>query len=132
MTDVVIFHVGKNNIDNRASFKAVTSDFGNLIAICRKVNPGLRMIIFAIILRWKDHSITDPMIRDVNAYSSKKISKSQSSKFICTYKPFTHCGKVKLELYAKIDLGLHLNNEGQNRLRHFFLRGISTLDLSYA
>ena len=126
--DVVIFHVGRNDIDNRASFKAIISDFGNLIAICRKENPGIRIIISAIIPRPKDHSITDPMIRDVNAYLSKKMSKSQNFKFICTYKPFTHCGKVKLELYAKRDLGLHLNSEGQNRLRQFFLRVISTLD----
>ena len=125
---IFIFHVGTNDIDNRASFKAIISDFGNLIAICRKENPGIRIIISAIIRRPKDHSITDPMIRDVNAYLSKKMSKSQNFKFICTYKPFTHCGKVKLKLYAKRVLGLHLNSEGQNRLRQFFLRVISTFD----
>ena len=39
--------------------------------------------------------------------------------FVCTYKPFTHCGKPKVELYAKNDGGLHPNTEGSNRLKHF-------------
>ena len=125
--DIVIFHVGTNDIDNRATFEAIISDFGNLVAICRKQKPGIRIIISAIIPRPKDHSVTDPMIRDVNKYLKQKMSKSQNFKFICTYRPFTYCGKVKLELYAKKDLGLHLNTEGQNRLSHFFLRVISTL-----
>ena len=112
---VVIFHVGTNDIDIRAFFKAIISDFGNLIAICRKENPGIRITIPAIILRPKDHSLTDQMIRDVNSYLSKNIFKSQNFKCICKYKPFTHCWKVKLKLYAKRDLGLHLKSEtGKN------------------
>ena len=99
--DVVIFHVGTNDIDNRASFKAIISDFGHLIAICRKENPGIRTIISAIIPRPKDHSITDRMIRDVNAYLSKKMSISQNSKFICKYKPFTHCGTFMVNVLSK-------------------------------
>ena len=34
--DTVIFHVGSNDIHNRASYQAMLSDLGNLIAICRK------------------------------------------------------------------------------------------------
>ena len=36
--DTVIFHNGTSEIDNRASCWAILSDFGNLIAICRKQN----------------------------------------------------------------------------------------------
>ena len=86
------------------------------------------IIISATIPRPRDHSDTDPMIRSGNSYLQKKMSKSQSFYFIFTYKPFTHCGKVSLELYAKRDLGLHFNTEGTNRLKHYFLRVISTLN----
>ena len=92
------------------------SDFGSLIAICRKQKPGNNIIISAIIPRPRDHLDTDPMIRSVNSNLQKKTSKSQNFQFICTYKPFTHCGKVSVELYAKRYLGLHLNTEGTNRL----------------
>ena len=34
--DYVTLHVGINDIDNRASYNNIISDFGNLIAICRK------------------------------------------------------------------------------------------------
>lgn len=105
------------------------SDFGNLVAICRKQNPGIKIIISAIIPRPRDHSDTDPMIRSVNTYLQKTMSKRLNFHFICTYKPFTYCGKVSLELYAKRDLGLHLNTEGTNRLKHFFLKVISTLKI---
>ena len=40
---------------------------------------------------------------------------------------FPYYGKVSVELYAKRELGLHLNTEGTNRLTPFFLRVISTL-----
>ena len=94
--DEVIFHVVM-----MASFKAIISDFGDLIAICRKENPGIRIVISAIIPRPKDHSITDRMIRDVNAYLSKKMSISQNSKFICKYKPFTHCGTFTVNVLSQ-------------------------------
>ena len=49
--DFVIFHVGTNDIDNRASYNAILWDFGNMIAICRKQKPGIKIIISAIIPR---------------------------------------------------------------------------------
>lgn len=126
--DFVIFHVGTNDIGKRSSFNSIVSDFGNLIAVCRKVKSSIRIIVSAIIPRPVDHFVTDPVIRRVNSYLFKNMSKNMNFKFICTYKPFTHCGKVRFELYAKRDGGLHLNNEGTNRLRYFFLRVISNLD----
>lgn len=125
--DYVIFHVGTNDIANRSSFNAIISDFGNLIAMCRKVKPSIKIIVSAILPRPVDHDITEPVIKQVNSYLLKRMSKNMNFQFICTYKPFTYCGKVKLELYAKRDGGLHLNTEGTNRLRYFFLRVISTL-----
>ena len=127
--DFVIFHVGTNDIGRRASFQSIISDFGNLVGVCRKVNPTIRIIISAIIPRPVDHTVTDTVIRKINGYLAKEMSKNMNFKFIHTYRPFTHCGKVKLELYAKKDGGLHLNTEGTNRLRYFFLRVISTLSI---
>ena len=34
--DYVIFHVGTNDIDDKASFHAMQSDYGNLVGICRR------------------------------------------------------------------------------------------------
>ena len=48
-----------------------------------------------------------------------------SFKFVCTYKPFTHCGKV--QLYAKNDGGLHPITEGSNILKYLFLQVITHL-----
>ena len=52
---------------------------------------------------------------------------SLTFKLICTYKPFMFAGKVKLELFAKRDQGLHLNTADSGRLSYFFLRVISTM-----
>lgn len=125
--DYVLFHVGTNDIGKRASFHSIMSDFGNLIGVCRKVKPGIKIIISAIIPRPVDHEITDPMIRKVNKYLQLNMSKNMNFKFICTYKPFMFAGKVRVELFAKKDGGLHLNTEGTSRLRYFFLRVISTM-----
>ena len=55
------------------------------------------------------------------------MSKSMKFKFVCTYKPFMHAGSVILGLFAKRDLGLHLNTEGTNTLKRFLLHVISTM-----
>ena len=39
--DYVIFHTGTNDTDNEASFHDMTSDYGNLVGICRKKKPQL-------------------------------------------------------------------------------------------
>ena len=111
----------------RASFDQIISDYVNLIKACRSINPNIKIIMSAIIPRPVDHDVTDPIIRKINSYLHKTLSNELKFKFICTYKPFTHAGKVKRELYAIRDGGLHLNMEGTSKLRFFFLRVISTL-----
>ena len=125
--DYVIIHAGTNDIGNRHSFKEIISDFGNLVGICRKKKPSIQIIISGILPRPKDHAITDPVIRDVNKHLRVFMSKSMKFKFVCTYKPFMHAGSVILGLFAKRDLGLHLNTEGTNTLKRFLLRVISTM-----
>ena len=107
--DYVIIHAGTNDIGNRHSFKELISDFGNLVGICRKKKPSIQIIISGILPRPKDHTISDPVIRDVNKHLRVFMSKSMKFKFVCTYKPFMHAGSVILGLFAKRDLGLHLN-----------------------
>lgn len=125
--EYVIFHVGTNNVAQRASFEQIISDYVNLIKACRRINSDIKIILSAIIPRPVDHDVTDPIIRKINSYLHKTLSDELKFKFICTYKPFTHAGKVRRELYAIRDGGLHLNMEGTNKLRFFFLRVISTL-----
>ena len=117
--DYVIIHAGTNDIGNRHSFKEIISDFGNLVGIYRKKKPSIQIIISGILPRPKDHTITDPVIRDVNKHLRVFMSKSMKFKFVCTYKPFMHAGSVIL--------GLHLNTEGTNTLKRFLLRVISTM-----
>ena len=85
----VIFHVGTNDIGNRASKREMLSDFGNLIGVCRKIKPSINICISAIIPRPIDHSVTDLVISEVNSYLNKEMSKDMQFKFLCTYKPFT-------------------------------------------
>lgn len=125
--DFVILHVGTNDIDRRASFNDIISDFGNLIGICKKLKPSIHVIISSILPRPKDHSVSDSMIRAVNKHLNKVMSKSMKFKFVCSYKPFMYAGSVRRELFAKRDLGLHLNSEGTNALTRFFLRVIATM-----
>ena len=125
--DYVIIHAGTNDIGDRHSFREIVSDFGNLVGICRKKKPSIKIVISAILPRPKDHALTDPVIRNINKHLRTYMSKSMRFKFVCTYKPFMHAGRVRLGLFAKRDLGLHLNTEGTNTLKRFFLRVISTM-----
>ena len=125
--DFVIIHVGTNDIDNRAPFHNIISDYGNLVGICKKKKPSIQIVLSAILPRPKDHVDTDSMIRRVNKYLRTFMSKSMRFKFVCTYKPFMFAGRVRNELFAKRDKGLHLNTEGTNTLKRFLIRVISTL-----
>lgn len=125
--DYVIFHVGTNDIGNKASFDNIVSDYGNLIGICRQAKPNINIIMSAILPRPVDHDKTDNIIRRINAYLCKNMSKSMNFKFIKTYRPFMYGGRVKRELFAKNDGGLHLNSEGTNRLKYYFRRTIASM-----
>lgn len=125
--DFVIIHVGTNDIQNRARYHSIISDYGNLVGICKKKKPSVYIVLSAILPRPVDHSISDPMIRSVNQHLRLVMSKTMRFKFVCTYKPFMHAGFVRIGLFAKRDQGLHLNTEGTNTLKRFLLRVISTL-----
>ena len=49
------------------------------------------------------------------------MSESMKFKLVCTYKPFMHAGSVRLGLFSKRDIGLHLNTEGTNTIKRFIL-----------
>lgn len=120
--------MGTNNIGKNDSFNHIISDFGNLIATIRGSKPNIRIIVSSILPRPVDHQDTDPKIRKVNAYLKTVMSKDLNFKFICSYKAVSKFGTYSRYLFAKHDGGLHLNTEGSNRLRYFFLRVISTID----
>ena len=125
--DYVIIHVGTNDIDDKASFHAMQSDYGNLVGICRRKYPKINIIMSAIIPRPRDHQNTDDPIKRINFYMEKTMSKTLNFKFIKTYCPFMYAGKPSAELFAKNDKGLHLNTEGFSRLRYYFLRTIASM-----
>ena len=123
--DYVIFHAGTNDIDDKASFHAMQSDYGNLVGICRRKYPKINIIMSAIIPRPKDHDNTEDPIKRINSYMEKVMS--LNFKFIKSYRPFMFTGKPSTELFAKRDKGLHVNTEGSSRLRYYFLRTIASM-----
>ncbi|XP_053395761.1 uncharacterized protein LOC123552691 [Mercenaria mercenaria] len=123
----VIFHVGTNNIGKGFSVSHMCSDMVNLISQCRKISPRIHIIISSILPRPVDNEITDERIK-FNAKVEKVLSVDLGVKFIKSYRPFCFKGEIKRYLFARLDGGLHLNNEGSNRLGHFFHRFISTLN----
>lgn len=125
--DYVIFHVGTNDIARNSNFDNIISDYGNLIGICRKMKPKINIVLSAILPRPVDYNKTDPLIRRVNSYICKTMTKTMHIRFFRTYRPFMYMGNVKRELFAKRDGGLHLNTEGTNRLRFYFLRSIAAM-----
>ena len=125
--DYVIFHVGTNDIDDKASFHAMQSGYGNLVGICRRKYPKINIIMSAIIPHPRDHQNTDDPIKRINFYMEKTMSKTLNFKFIKTYRPFMYAGKPSAELFAKNDKGLHLNTEGSSRFRYYFLRTIASM-----
>ena len=56
------------------------------------------------------------------------MSKDLNFAFVCSYKAVVKGGTYRGYLFAKKDNGFHLNTEGSNRLRLFFLRVMSTID----
>ncbi|XP_053399829.1 uncharacterized protein LOC123529329 isoform X1 [Mercenaria mercenaria] len=123
----IILHVGTNNISNQDSLASMSSDFSNLIAAIRTENPSIRIIVSSVLPRPVDHEITESCIKEYNRFLEDILAADLDFKFIRSYRPFCFKGSVKRYLFAKLDGGLHLNSEGANRLRHFFLRVISTL-----
>lgn len=126
--DYLILHVGTNNIANRNTYEEIISDYGNLLGIIRKIKINLRIIVSSILPRPIDHSITDGMIKQVNNYLKHRMSRDLNFTFVCSYKAVSKFGTFRRYLFAKLDKGLHLNTEGSNRLRFFFIRVISTID----
>lgn len=123
----VIIHVGTNNVANKNTISSILSDFGNLIANIRKLNPHIRIIVSSILPRPVDHTLTDSIIRNINVQLEKSLSKTLNFKFVKSYRPFCRAGAVQRCLFARLDGGLHLNLAGSSTLRHFFVRVISTL-----
>ena len=125
--DYILLHVGTNDINRKASFHGMISDFGNLIGICRKRKPSIKIIISAILPRPVDFDNTDNPSRRVNGYLEKFMSKKMNFLFIKSYRPFMYKGQARRELFAKNDGGLHLNTEGTSKLRYYFLRTIAAM-----
>ena len=84
------------------------------------VHPSVHILISAILPRPIDHTDTDDFIRSVNGHLDKSMSKPLIFRFMKTYRPFMFGGKVRRELFAHRDGGLHLNIAGTEKLRYYF------------
>ena len=91
--DHVILHLCTNDIDNHAPFDNIIKDYANLLGIIRKLHPAVQIIVAAVVPRPCDYKVSDPFVRDINSYLCKAMSRDMSFIF-CSYKPFTHCGKL--------------------------------------
>jgi hypothetical protein len=109
--------MGKNNICNVHYLNSMSSDFSNWIATIRHENPSIKVIVSSI-LTPVDHNVTEKRIKEFNHFLEDVLAADLNFKFQ---------GKIKRYLFAKLDGGLYLNDEGSNRLGHFVLRVISTL-----
>ena len=110
------------------AFESMISDYGNLIGIIRKKKKTkLSLILAAILPRSKNHMDTDPLIKKVNGYIEKQMTKTSQIRFLRSYQPFMFGVAVKRELFARKDGGLHLKTKGTNELRYFFLRSLAFL-----
>ena len=125
--DYVIIHVGTNDLGNLSSYDSMISDFGNLIGIIHRKKPSIYIVVSSILPRPCDYDITDKLRRRVNDYLQKSMSKSMRFKFVCSYKPFMYAGKVRRELFAKNDGGLHLNTAGTDALTRFLIKVVGIL-----
>ena len=72
--------------------------------------------------------IIDKMIKNVNRHLKDVMSKDLHFAFVWSYKAVVKGGTYRIYLFAKKDNGLHLNTEGSDRLRFFFLSVISIVD----
>lgn len=125
--DYILLHVGTNDINHKASFHEMLSDFGNLLGVIRKWKPTIKIIVSSILPRPVDYETTDNPSRRINGYLETVMSKKMKFLFIKSYRPFMFGGKPRRELFAKRDGGLHLNTEGTSRLRYYFLKTIAAM-----
>ena len=126
--EYIIVHVGTNNIDRGDKYSDMIADYGNLIPIIKKKKRSIRIVMSSILPRPVDHLDTDQMIKDVNKCLRLEMSPDLGFRFVESWKAVSGFGTYKRWLFAKRDTGLHLNTEGSRRLRHYFLRVISTID----
>ena len=87
--------MGTNDVDNKCSFDAIISDFGNLIGIVSKKYQKINIIKSSIIPRPRDYDDTDTFTWRINLYLLDHMSKPYNFKFIKSCRPFVFGGKVR-------------------------------------
>ena len=122
----VIFHVGTNDVESR-SVGEIYSSLMNLVAVTRKKNNRIKILLSSILPRPKDFSILGIKVTEINSHLRMYLCPKYRVQFIASYKPFVFKGKPRRELFAIHDKGLHLNLEGTNKLRIFFGQVIAHL-----
>ena len=124
-----ILLVGTNNIASSRSIDEIMSYFNDLINII-KARSSTNIIVSAIIPRPCDLP-KDPTERRVKKMNSELqlMCKRRHLQFLHTYRIFLHVYKNKpiRSYFAVNDNGLHLNLEGQRRLRRFFVNTVAHL-----
>ena len=120
----IIFHVGTNDI-SRLDIGEMLSAFSNLITVTKGVSNA-NILISAILPRPVDWNASDDKVKMINK-KLVDLCKDRNIRFLHTYKYFIKSGRPKRELFAIRDGGLHLNLEGTQILKKFFVNVVAHL-----
>jgi len=123
--ELVILHVGTNDISGCLTEKEIKASYNDLISAVRK-RSSARVLVSAIIPRPIDFDATGERVKNVNKELAD-LCVTRRAKFLRTFKPFLKRGEPRREYFAIRDGGLHLNNEGIRRLTEFFINTIAHL-----
>jgi lysophospholipase L1-like esterase len=122
--DVVIFHVGTNDVANK-SVDEMMSLYANLVAVTRKKCKTVKIVMSSILPRPVDLLQTKGKWIEINKKLKCYLCSRLHVQFVASYKAFLCKGEPRMELFAIKDGGLHLNLEGTNRLRFCFIKVIN-------
>ena len=122
-----ILLVGTNNINSSRSVGEIMSYFNDLINTI-KSKSSTNIIVSAIIPRPCDlpKDPTESRVKKMNS-ELKLMCKRRHLQFLHTYRIFLYKNKPIRSYFAVNDQGLHLNLEGQRRLRRFLVNTVAHL-----
>ena len=81
--DFVIYHLCTNDIGLRTKAKHLLSDYANLVAVSRKVNTHIKIVILAILPIPVDYKVSQSVIKEVSSYLNEFMRKDHP------YHPYT-------------------------------------------
>jgi lysophospholipase L1-like esterase len=125
--DIVIIHVGTNNISSAQNVDTIISYYGDLIHKL-KYKTNAHIVCTSILPRLCDHDKTVNKINKVNL-ELKKLCIRKKIQYTNLYRSFLLNNRPDSSLYAPRD-GLHLNFAGTSLLRKKFINIIKHVSVN--